>query len=267
MRKARNLICIGIILTVMIVLMAGCSDRGSNLGSDDEFEIKGYMSHALSYEVAHIGRPPEEGFENEKFCNAAAVVTNNTDKLYWLIVLTPVAYDKEGNEIEDAFIDGYFEDDALTEFKKVDPYVVAMNIGAGETVMTEEQFMLAEGIEEPDHIEWKIDKKIEKKTESPTMGLEVTDMSYSGGELSCTVNNNSDNDYSRIDIDVLLLDEDGYLVPGLPIGGEYLDEDTMEPIPVPAHTSFSYYEDLNIWDLKDGLPANAEVYVSVADEE
>ena len=194
-------------------------------------------------------------------------MTNNTDKLYWLIVLTPVAYDKEGNEIEDAFIDGYFEDDALTEFKKVDPYVVAMNIGAGETVMAEEQFMLAEGIEEPDHIEWKIDKKVKKNTESPSFGLEVTDMSYSEGEISCTVSNNSDNDYSRIDIDVLLLDEDGYLVPSLPIGGEYLDEDTMEPKPVPAHTSFSYYEDLNIWDLKDGLPANAEVYVSVPDEE
>lgn len=251
MKRIIKLLSAGLLVAATLMLLAGC--QGSAEQAAESFGIDGYMSHIISgdkrWEYWENQGIPDDLYSFE-YIEVAAVVTNNSDDMYKYLVLTPVAYDAEGNRMEDVFTEITFTDESMDSYEEQAPTNVVSDIGAGERSFASTTYKLAEGAEEPDHIEWEISKAIKVNTDNTSLGLEVSSSDDNGG-IHFTVTNNSDTDYDNVSTAVIFIDDDGYIPDDGVLEMSYQDEDG-EPKTLQAHASYDEYIEYDVWGLPRG---------------
>ena len=250
--RIRILLSAVLLIAALLMLLTGCG--GSAEEAAQNFEIEGYMTHTIPGDK-HWEFWGSEGIPEElysfSYIQAAAVVTNNSGDMYKYVVLSPVAYDADGNRMEDVFTEIQFEDESMDSYKEVEPSNVVSDVGAGERSFSTNTYKLADGAEEPDHIEWEVTKAIKVNGENTSFGLEASSSEDSGG-VHFTVTNNSDTDYDLIDTAVIFIDDDGYIAEDGVWEMNYLNEDETEPETLKAHESYDEYVGFDEWGLPRG---------------
>ncbi|MBQ6621434.1 MAG: hypothetical protein IJH75_01190 [Mogibacterium sp.] len=118
----------------------------------------------------------------------------------------------------------------------------------------------ADGIEEPDHVGWKVDKVMKVKGEQTTYGLEI-ESSDDGYGTAIKVTNNSEEDRTGISIDMIVMGEDGRIVPGGLLGMDYNDEDAWEYKTLAPHESYEEYIDYWGYDISYDAGGRVECFV------
>ena len=256
MKNKEKLLAILVSATIVLVmLMTGCEGL-PDTGVED-LETEGFISYAMTYYEAYGDEGPE-ALQSAKFYYLLAIVTNNSDHLVKMAVLTPVAYDKDGNEIKNAFGFISFTDETMSKYKEDKASTVVEYIGAGDRALAFGCFKLADGIDEPARVEWKIDKVYTATGDITSyVGIESSVDEYGA---SYTITNNSDKDLENVAAELLVVDTDGRFDPSGYQSFDYADEETGEPETLAPGESYEGYIDFALYGIPHGEGSRAELF-------
>ncbi len=240
---------------VLVMLMAGC--KGLPDTGHEDLKTEGFMSHAMTYKEAYRDEGPKD-LQSAKFYYLMAIVTNNSDHLLKMAVLKPVAYDKDGNEIRNAFSSIYYTDDTMSEYEEDKASTVVEYIGAGDRGLAGGCFKLAEGIDEPERVEWKIDKFYTATGDITSyVGIEY---SVDENGASYKITNNSDKDLENVGAELLVIDKDGRIAPDGWLILDYADEETGESRTLAPGESYEDYIEFTLYGIQYGEGSRAELF-------